>query len=80
MKVMKLAKVRKHTGRALSVEEPAQYVSPNQSDTVTHNQACALSLPFWLNSAADWLPLEACLVLEADKRCQNQRVIAARTR
>ena len=44
MKPMKLAEVRKHTGCKLTVEEAAQYVSPGQSDTVTRNQACALSL------------------------------------
>ena len=44
MKPMKLAEVREHTGRELTVEEAAQYVSPGQSDTVTRNQACALSL------------------------------------
>ena len=71
MKPMKLAEVRKHTGRRLTVEETAQYVSQNQSDTVTRNQACALSLHSWLNSATDWLRLEACLVLLADKRRQK---------
>jgi hypothetical protein len=35
MKPMKLAEVRKHTGRELTVEEAAQYVSPGQSETVT---------------------------------------------
>jgi hypothetical protein len=40
MKPMKLAEVRKHTGRLLTVEEAAQYVSPSQSATATRNQAC----------------------------------------
>ena len=71
MKPMKLAEVREHTGRELTVEEAAQYVSQNQSDTVTRNQACALSLHSWSNSAMDWLRLEACLVLLADKRRQK---------
>ena len=71
MKPMKLADVREHTGRELTVEEAAQYVSLGQSDSVTCNQACALSLHSWLNSATDWLRLEACLVLLADKRRQK---------
>ena len=71
MKSMKLAEVRKHTGRELTVEETAQFVSPGQSDTVTRNQACALSLHSWSNTATDWLRLEACLVLLADKRRQK---------
>jgi len=68
MKPMKLAEVREHTGRRLTVEEAAQYVSPGQSATVTRNQACALSLHPWSNTATDWLRLEACLALLADKR------------
>ena len=71
MKPMKLAEVREHTGRELTVEEAAQYVSPGQSVTATHNQARALSLHSWLNSPTDWLRLEACLVLLADKRRQK---------
>ena len=71
MKPMKLAEVREHTGRELTVEEAAQYVNPAQSPTVTRNQACALSLHSWLNTATEWLRLEACLVLLADKRRQK---------
>ena len=71
MKPMKLAEVRKHTGRRLTVEETAQYVSPGQSATATRNQACALSLHSWSNSPTDWLRLEACLVLLANKRRQK---------
>ena len=70
MKPMKLAEVRKHTGRELTVKEAAQFVSPGQSDTVTRNQARALSLHSWSNSATDWLRLEAYLLL-ADKRRQK---------
>jgi hypothetical protein len=80
MKPMKLAEVRKHTGRHLTIEEAAQYVSPGQSDTVTRNQACALSLHSWLNTATDWLRLEACLVLLANKRRQKSRVVSASIR
>ena len=71
MKPMNLAEVRKHTGRHLTIEEAAQYASQGQSDTVTRNQAIALSLHSWSNSATDWLRLEACLVLLADKRRQK---------
>jgi len=80
MKPMKLAEVREHTGRELTVEEAAQYVSQNQSDTVTRNQACALSLHSWSNSPTDWLRLEACLVLLADKRRQKSRACSSRIR
>jgi hypothetical protein len=80
MKPMKLAEVRKHTGVELTVEEAAQYVSPGQSDRVTRNQACALSLHSWSNSATDWLRLEACLVLLAQKRRQKSRAVSARIR
>jgi hypothetical protein len=80
MKPMKLAEVRQHTGRELTVKEAAQYVSPSQSDRVTRNQACALSLHSWLNSATDWLRLEACLVLLAHQRRQKSRTAAARIR
>jgi hypothetical protein len=80
MKPIKLAEVRKHTGRELTVEEAAQYVSPGQSDTVTRNQACALSLHSWLNAATDWLRLEACLVLLADKRRRKMRAVSPRIR
>jgi hypothetical protein len=44
MKQIKLAEVRERTGRKLTIEEAAQYVGPGQSNTVTRNQACALSL------------------------------------
>ena len=80
MKPMKLAEVRKHTGCTLTVEEAGQYVSSSQSDTVTRNQACALSLHSWLNSETDWLRLGACLVLLADKRRQKLRAVSARNR
>ena len=71
MKPMNLAEVRKHTGRHLTIEEAERYVSPSQSETVTRNQACALSLHSWSNTATDWLRLEACLVLLVQKRRQK---------
>ena len=77
MKPMKLAEVRGHTGRELTVEEAAQYVSPGQSATATRNQACALSLHSWSNSPTDWLRLEACLVLLADKRHHKSRAVSS---
>ena len=76
MKPMNLAEVRKHTGRHLTIEEAAQYVSQGQSDTVTRNQAIALSL----HSATDWLRLEACLVLLAQKRRNKVRAVSSRIR
>jgi hypothetical protein len=79
MKPMKLAEVRKHTGRRLTPEEAAQHVSPSQSDTVLSNQACALSLHSWLNSTTDWLRLEACLVLLADRRGKGLRAGCGRS-
>ena len=80
MKPMKLAEVREHTGRELTIEEAAQCVSPGQSATATRNQACALSLHSWSNSPTDWLRLEACLVLLAHKRRQKSRAVSARIR
>ena len=80
MKPMKLTEVREHTGRELTFEGAAQYVSLGQSETVTRNQACALSLHSWLNSATDWLRLEACLVLLAHKRRQKARSVRGRIR
>ena len=80
MKPMKLDEVRKHTRRELTVEEAAQYVSQGQSDTVTRNQACALSLHSRSNSATDWLRLEACLVLLAHKRRQKSPAVSSRIR
>ena len=80
MKPMKLAEVRKHTGREITIEEAAQYVSQGQPGTVTRNQACALSLHSWLNTATDWLRLEACLVLLAHKRRQKSRAVSSRIR
>ena len=80
MKPMNLAEVRKHTGRHLTIEEAAQCVSQGQSETVTRNQAIALSLHSWSNSATDWLRLEACLVLLAQKRRQKVRSVPARIR
>jgi hypothetical protein len=80
MKPMNLAEVRKHTGRHLTTEEAAQYVSQGQSDTVTRNQAIALSLRSWSNSATDWLRLEACLVVLAHKRRQKSRAYSSRIR
>ena len=80
MKPMKIADVRRHTGRRLTVDEAAQYVSPSQSPTIIRNQACALSLHSWLNTATDWLRLEACLVLLAERRRQALSDGSARSR
>jgi hypothetical protein len=78
MKLMRITEVREHTGRRLTPGEAAQYVSSSQSQAVIRNQASALSLHSWLNTETDWLRLEACLVLLADKR--QKRAGSARVR
>src|SRR5262245_16969093 len=60
---LKLAEARQHTGRRMTVEEAAEFVSPHQPRQITRNQALALSLHTWNNTTTDWLRLEACLVL-----------------
>jgi hypothetical protein len=67
MNPMKLADVRRHTGRQLSVDDAKTLVShPNIS--VVRAQAAALSLHPWGNTPEEWLRLEACLVLIAERR------------
>jgi hypothetical protein len=43
-KPLKIAEVRQHTGRRMTVDEAATFVSPGQARQITRNQACALSL------------------------------------
>ena len=62
MRPMKLADVRKHTGRHLSYEE-ANKIAGNQPRTCLRNMAQALSLHTWKNTADNWLRLEAALVV-----------------
>jgi hypothetical protein len=62
-KPLKISEVREHTGRRMTAEQAAEFVSPHQSRLITRHQACALSMHTWNNTSTDWLRLEACLVL-----------------
>ena len=67
MKPIRLAAVRQHTGRQLTVDQAKTIVShPNIS--VVKAQAAALSLHPWNNTPEEWLRLEACLVLIEERR------------
>jgi hypothetical protein len=73
MKPMKLADVRKHTGRHLTYEEAVRLANPG--DPFLRNMAVALSLHSWNNTAEDWLRLEAALVIihhKSTTRRQNE--------
>jgi hypothetical protein len=61
MKPMKLADVRKHTGRQLAYEEAIKLANPG--DPFLRNMAVALSLHTWNNTPQDWRRLEAALVI-----------------
>ena len=61
MQPMKLAEVRKHTGRQLTYAEAIKLANPG--DPFLRNMAVALSLHSWNNTAQDWLRLEAGLVI-----------------
>ena len=61
MKPMKLAEVRKHTGRRLTYAEAIKLANPG--DPFLCNMAVALSLHSWNNTPQDWLRLEAALVI-----------------
>ena len=72
MNLLKLATVRLHTRRELTVAEARGLViSANLS--VLKAQAAALSLHPWLNTPEEWLQLEACLVLIEDRRRNPRR-------
>jgi hypothetical protein len=72
MDLLKLATVRLHTRRELTVAEARGLViSANLS--VLKAQAAALSLHPWLNTPEEWLQLEACLVLIEDRRRNPRR-------
>ncbi len=67
MNIIKLYAVRRHTGRELTVDQAKTIVShPNIS--VVKAQAAARSLHSWDNTPEEWLRLEACLVLIAERR------------
>jgi hypothetical protein len=61
MKPIKLADVRKHTGRQLTYEEAVKLANPG--DPFLRNMAVALSLHSWSNTPQNWLRLEAALVI-----------------
>jgi hypothetical protein len=69
-KPLKIAEVRDHTGRRMTVAQAAEFVSPHQPRQITRNQACALSMHTWNNTSTDWLRLEACLVLLHTRRAR----------
>ena len=72
MNLLNLDTVRKQTRRELTVAEARGLViSANLS--VLKAQAAALSLHPWLNTSAEWLQLEACLVLIEDRRCNPRK-------
>jgi hypothetical protein len=58
---MELADVRKHIGRKLTYAEAVQL--PRPGEPFLRNMAVALSLHSWNNTPADWLRLEAALVI-----------------
>jgi hypothetical protein len=61
MRPMKLADVRKHTGRRLTYAEAVTLANPG--DPFLRNMAVALSLHSWNNTLQDWIRLEAALVI-----------------
>jgi hypothetical protein len=65
MKPMKLAEVRRHTGRKLTHAEAVKLANPG--DPFLRNMAVALSLHTWNNTPQDWLRLEAAPVILHDK-------------
>jgi hypothetical protein len=72
MDLIKLATVRQHTRRELTVAE-AQGLVISANLSVLKAQAAALSLHPWLNTPEEWLQLEACLVLIEDRRRNPRR-------
>jgi hypothetical protein len=62
MKPIKLAEVRKHTGRRLTYAEAVKLANPGDPSFL-RNMAVALSLHSWNNTPQDWLRLEAALVI-----------------
>ena len=75
MKPMKLADVRKHTGRQLTYEEAIKLANPG--DPFLRNMAVALSLHTWNNTPQDWLRLEAALVILHHRRGQRHNAVYA---
>lgn len=71
MKPMKLAEVRKRTGRQLTYAEAVKLANPG--DPFLRNMAIALSLHSWNNTPQDWLRLEATLVIIHHKHRSTRR-------
>jgi hypothetical protein len=71
MTPLKLADVRKHTGRKLTYAEAVKLANPG--DPCLRNMALALSLHSWNNSPQDWLRLEAALVIIHHKPRSTRR-------
>jgi hypothetical protein len=71
MKPLRLAEVRKHTGRQLTYAEAVKLANPG--DPFLRNMAIALSLHSWNNTAQDWLRLEAALVIIHHKQRSTRR-------
>jgi hypothetical protein len=71
MKPLKLAEVRKHTGRKLSYAQATKLANPG--DPFLRNMAIALSLHPWNNTSQDWLRLEAARVIIHLQPRRNRR-------
>jgi hypothetical protein len=72
MNLIALDTVRQHTRRELSIAEARSLVA-SANLSVLKAQAAALSLHSWNNTPADWLRLEACLVLIEERRRNPRR-------
>jgi hypothetical protein len=72
MKPMKLAVVRKHTGREPLIYAEAVKLA-NPGDLFLRNMALALSLHSWNNTHQDWLRLEAALVIVHHRQQRARR-------
>jgi hypothetical protein len=65
---MKWRYVVERTGRATMSKEEARTLVSDAQPVILRNQALALSLMTWSNTAEDWLRLQACLVLLRGRR------------
>jgi hypothetical protein len=68
MNPLKLAEVRKHTGR-LTYAEAITLANPG--DPFLRNMAVALSLHTWNNTAQDWLRLRRLVILHHKRRTRR---------
>jgi hypothetical protein len=72
MKPMKLADVRKHTGRPPMTYAEASRIVGNQPPTCIANMAVALSLHTGNNTVEDWRRLEATLIVRNSRSRQER--------